>query len=174
MELVIRGYGMKKVLFLIFGFSLFFSATSLRAQESNISTRKYDRIDEQLAYNAIKKIFVTNNNTTIVDTTWSALHISKRATTGYIDIDVYVDNILLTTDYFSDTDSKEMKLEIFSSIDDGNSYVSSDGFLHTLLWNRVEYALGIQDEWIECIYSLSGLFYYRHPLCLVDKEKIRP
>jgi hypothetical protein len=136
----------------------------------DISSKNYDSIDEQMAYNVIKKIFVSDNHETIVDTNWSTLHISKRSTTGYTDIKIAVDNILIETKYNEDTDSKTMTLKIFSSINDKNSFVSSDSFLHTLIWNRIEYALGFDSEWIECLYSLKGLFYLNHPLCLIDKE----
>jgi hypothetical protein len=157
---------MKKLLFLILCFSLTLAA-------KDISSRDYDSIDEQLAYNAIKKIFVLDDHETIVDTNWSTLHISKRSTTGYTDIAVSVENILLTTKYYNDSDSKKMTLEIFTTVNDKDSFVSSDSFLHTLLWNRVEYAVGIDDNWIECIYSIKGLFYLNHPICSIDKEILR-
>jgi hypothetical protein len=164
MDIVTKGYDMKRVLFLILCFGL----TLVTAKD--ISSRNYDSIDEQLAYNVIKKIFVSNEHESIVDTNWSILHISKRSTTGYTNIDVSVDNILLETKYNEDTNSKAMTLKIFSNINDKNSFVSSDSFLHTLVWNRIEYALGFDSEWIECVYSLKGLFYLNHPLCSVDKE----
>ncbi|ABB44475.1 hypothetical protein Suden_1197 [Sulfurimonas denitrificans DSM 1251] len=153
---------MKRVLFLILCFSL--------AEATDISSREYNSIDEQLAYNAIKKIFVSAESQTIVDTNWSTLHVSKRSTSGFIDITTSIENILLKTKYLSDSDSQKMSLEIFTTVNEENSYVSSDSFLHTLMWNRIEYALGFDDNWIECIYSPRGIFYINHPLCSVNKE----
>lgn len=153
---------MKRVLFLILCFSL--------AEATDISSREYNSIDEQLAYNAIKKIFVSAESQIIVDTNWSTLHVSKRSTSGFIDITTSIENILLKTKYLSDSDSQKMSLEIFTTVNEENSYVSSDSFLHTLMWNRIEYALGFDDNWIECIYSPRGIFYINHPLCSVNKE----
>jgi len=162
MEIVIKRFDMKRILFLILCFSL--------VEAKDISTREYNAIDEQLAYNVIKRIFVSDDSETIVDTNWSTLHVSKRSTTGFVDITTSVDNILLTTKYNSERDSKKISLEIFTTVDEENSYVSSESFLHTLAWNRVEYALGFDDNWIECIYSPRGIFYINHPLCSVNKE----
>lgn len=158
---------MKRVLFLILCFGFTF------ASAEDISSRDYNSIDEQLAYNAIKKIFVSDDSGAIVDTTWNTLHISNRSTTGFINITTLEDNILLTTKYNSETDSKTISLEIFTTVDEENSYVSSDSFLHTLVWNRIEYALGLDDNWIECAHSLGDLSYSKHPLCSVDKETLR-
>lgn len=153
---------MKRILFLILCFSL--------AEATDISSREYNSIDEQLAYNAIKKIFVSAESQTIVDTNWSTLHVSKRSTSGFVDITTSIENILLKTKYLSDSDSQKMSLEIFTTVNEEDSYVSSESFLHTLMWNRIEYALGFNDNWIECIYSPRGIFYINHPLCSVNKE----
>lgn len=153
---------MKRVLFLILCFNL--------AEAKDISFRDYNSIDEQLVYNVVKKIFITEYQKTVVDTTWSTLHVSTRSTTGFVNIDVAVDNILLTTIYSSESDSKKITLEIFTTVDEEDSFVSSNSILHTLLWNRVDYALGFSDKWIKCTTSARGLFYINHPLCAVDKE----
>ena len=159
---------MKRVLFLILCFGL----TLLAAED--VSSREYDSMDEQLAYNAIKKVFVSDDHETIVDTNWSTLLVSKRSTTGYTNIAVRAENLLLTTKYDTQSDAKKMTLEIFTTVNDKNSFTSSSSFLHTLVWNRIEYALGIDDNWIQCIFSLRGLFYLNHPLCSVNKELLRP
>lgn len=165
MEIVIKGFNMKRLLFLILCFSLL--------EAKDISSREYNTIDEQLAYNAIKRIFVSNDSETIVDTNWSTLHLTKRSTTGFIDITTSIDNILLATKYNNDTNTKTINLKIFTTVDEINSSISSNSFLYTLMWNRVEYALGIDDNWIDCIYSLNGLFYISNPLCSVDNEILR-
>ena len=165
MEIVIKRFGMKRVLFLFLCWSL--------VGANELSFREYKSIDEQLAYNAIKKIFVLDDRETIVDTNWSTLHISNRSTTGFINIDASVESLVIRTEYDKESDSKKMSVEIFTTVDDENSSVSSNSFLHTLVWNRIEYALGLDDNWVKCVYSPYGLFHLSHPLCTVDKETLR-
>jgi uncharacterized membrane protein len=174
MEQAVRGDEMKTLLFWILKLSLFVHISLFAAQDQNVSIKQYHGIDEQLAYNAIKKIFRHNDSDTIIDTNWSSLHVSKRTTTGYIDMQVHTDNIVLTTTYLNDTNEKEIKLEIFSTINDEKLPLSPNDFLYHLFWNRIDYALGINTEWIDCFHSIEGVFYYRYPLCMINKEEIQP
>ena len=165
---------MKKVFFLILWSALFFTTLPLLAQESLSSSKKYSGVDEQLVYNVIKRIFFSSEHKSIIETSWSALHVSKRDTSGYLNIKIVEDDIVLTTKYLDMSEEKEMTLEIFSLVDDEKSYLNGDAFLHKLLWNRVEYALGIQEKWINCMFTIQALPYINHPLCKNTKEKILP
>lgn len=168
---------MRAVRSLLFGFVVL-AVLGVQAKDNEYTSfREYADIDEQAAFNTIKKMFVKHggiyDNETVTDTTWSTLHVRKRSAHGYADMEVEVENIFLSVQYMSETGSKRIGLEIFSSLGGDDSFLLPDDFLHTLLWNRLEYAMNIKDEWIECVYSLEGLLNYTHPLCTIDKESLR-
>lgn len=174
MEQVASGDKMKTLLFWMLKVSLLFHISLFATQDQNTSTKQYHDIDEQLAYNTIKKIFRYDDSDTIIDTNWSSLHVSKRRITGYLDLEVRTDHVLLTTKHLNDTNAKEIKLEIFSTINDEKLPLSQNDFLYYLFWNRIDYALGINTEWIDCFHSLEGISYYSYPLCMINKEEIQP
>jgi len=142
-------------------------------QESNVSIKTFSIDNEQELYNSIKKVFFTSKHEHILDTNWTALHISKRVTTGFIDIDVEVQNIILSSKALDENGSKEMSLEIYTTQNDEVTIFKPDNFLHTLFWDRVEYILGIKDEWINCNYKLEAILYRDHILCNANKDKAR-
>jgi hypothetical protein len=165
MEILIKRFGMKKLIFLILCFSL--------SEAKDFSSRDYNSIDEQQVYNVIKKIFASSNQKNITDTNWSTLHISQRSTTGYINIDVLIKNILLTTHYNSDNETKNISLEIFSTVNDENTFLPSEHILHSIIWNRIEYALGLEDNWMTCTNSFNDISHINNSLCTIDKNALR-
>jgi hypothetical protein len=166
-----------KFLSIIFTSVLFLSSQLIAVdtieQDTNASIKVFNIDDKQELYNSIKRVFFTSQHEHILDTNWTALHISKRATTGYIDIDIEVQNIILSTKTLDENGSKELSLKIFTTQNDEITNYKPDSFLHTLFWNRLEYILGINDEWINCNFSLKAMLYRNHILCNANKEKAR-
>ncbi|MDD3344521.1 MAG: hypothetical protein PHR87_13210 [Sulfurospirillaceae bacterium] len=164
---------MKKILLLFFKLSLVFHISLYAIEDQNSSTQQYYVVDEQVAYNVIKKVFRNYDSETIIDTNWSSLHLSTRTTIGYIDMQVLVNEIVFTTKHLTDTNTKEIRLEIFSTINDKKHPLPADDFLYRLFWNRIDYALGISTDWLECFPSFEGTLYYQHPLCTISKEELQ-
>jgi hypothetical protein len=140
-------------------------------QDSNVSVRTFSINNEQELYNSLKRIYFSAEHENIADTNWTTLHISKRVTTGFADMDVKVQNVVLSTKSFKDRDTKELKLEIFTTQNDEITYYKSESFLHKLFWNRVEYVLGLQKEWINCYLRPEAIIYYNHILCSGNKPE---
>jgi len=166
---------MTKRVFFIFYATLLLSS-QLLAQDAtkpneNVSVKTLNISDEQELYNSIKRVFFSAEHENIIDTNWSSLHLSKRVMTGFIDVDVEVQNVVLSTKPFIDADKKEMQLEIYSTQNDETTHYKSDSFIHKLFWNRLEYILGIQKEWINCTLEGQAIPLYNHLLCTVDKPQ---
>jgi hypothetical protein len=142
-------------------------------QDSNVSIKTFNIDNEQELYNSIKRVFFSSEHEHILDTNWTGLHISKRVTTGFIDIDVEVQSVVISSKTLDTNDTKELSLEIYTTQNDEVTIFKPDNFLHTLFWNRLEYILGIKDEWINCNYKLEAMLYRNHILCNVDKDKAR-
>nr|WP_321265547.1 hypothetical protein [uncultured Sulfurimonas sp.] len=167
---------MKYRIFLVFCMSIFLLTFELIAQEvaekkSSASTKTFNIDDEQELYNSLKRVFFSTQHKNIVDTNWTSLHVSKRVTDGFIDMDVEVQNIVLSTKSFKDSNIKELKLEIYTTQNDKTTYYETDSFLHKLFWNRVEYILGLQKDWMECYSQIEAFSHYNHILCDANRPK---
>ncbi|EQB34470.1 hypothetical protein M947_10715 [Sulfurimonas hongkongensis] len=166
-------------LFSIFFISAFLLTSQLIAtetieQDSNISIKIFNIDNEQELYNSIKRVFYTSQHEHILDTNWTSLHMSKRVITGFIDIDVEVQNVVLSSKTLDKNGTKELSLEIYSTQNDEVTSFKPDSFLHSLFWNRLEFILGLEDEWINCNLNLKTMLSHNHMLCNADKDKARP
>lgn len=167
---------MKNKLFLVIVATLFLLTSQLLAeenveQEKNISVKTFNISNQQELYNSLKRIYFSAEHKNILDTNWTGLHLSKRVTTGFIDIDVEVQEVLLTTKSFNDSDAKEMSVKIFTTQNDEVTHYEADSFLHKLFWNRVEYILGLEDEWLDCYHLTAALGNNDHLLCSASEQK---
>ena len=165
-------------LFSIFFISAFLLTLQLLAedeieQDNNISIKTYTIDNDQELFNSIKRVFYSAKHEHILDTNWTSLEMSKRVTTGFIDIDVEVQNVVLSSKALDENGTKELSLEIFTTKNDEVTYFKSDSFLHKLFWNRLEYILGIKDEWINCNFKLETIVYPNHILCDADKARAK-
>jgi len=142
-------------------------------QDSNVSMKIFNIDNEQELYNSIKRVFFSSEHEHILDTNWTALHISKRVTKGFVDIDVEVQSVVLSSKTLDKNGTKEMCLEIYTTQNDEVTNFKSNSFLHTLFWNRLEYILGLEDEWINCNFKLEAIAYRNHLLCGAEKGKAR-
>lgn len=162
--------------FILHLFLYFFPLWLFATQDNNASMRTYLHVDEQKAYNVIKKIFYLNgSHKYIVDTTWDKLHIMERTAFGYVNLNTTINHLALEVIPTPNQDETTMRLEFYttSDEDDTKHFIASDYLIHTLLWNRIEYGLGISNTWIDCL-NFSGLFSYWHPLCAIDKQSLQP
>ena len=144
------------------------------ASENNInqSSRTYSNIDEQKVYNIVKKMYYNNSKDYIVDTSWDKLHISKRSTFGFfLDIEMSIDNLILTTTVNKDSNSTNFKLETYNQTGEIIKPIRTNNFLHTIFWNRIEYASKLTDNWIDCK-SFYDILLLVHPLCTINKEQL--
>lgn len=163
---------MKNILFLIFCLlaSQLFAQEDLQ-QEINFSTKTLNVSNTQELFNSLKRVFFLAEHENILDTNWTALHISKRVTTGFVNIDVDTQNVVLSVKAFKDTDEKELRIEIYTTRNDEVTHYESDSFLHRLFWNRIEYILGLEDEWIVCHNMAGAIGNSSHLLCNANEEK---
>lgn len=143
------------------------------ASESNInySSKSYTNIDEQQVYNIAKKIYKQSSKDYIIDTSWDKLHISKRSTSGFVNIEISIDNLVLTTVVEKDSNTTNFKLEIYNQTGEKITPVNPDDYIYTLFWNRIEYATKMTQEWIDCK-SFQTVFLSTHPLCTISKEQL--
>ncbi|MCK9490498.1 MAG: hypothetical protein M0Q24_00290 [Sulfurimonas sp.] len=165
---------MKKIAtFLI---TLFLLTSELLAENNikeneNISIKTFNISDEQELYNSLKKIFFSSEHKNILDSGWRGLHMSKRVTSGFIDIDVEVQNVVLSSKPIDKNGTKEFTLEIFTTQNDEVTHFKPDSFLHRLFWNRLEFILGLEDEWIDCHHMFEALGQNNHLLCSPNEQK---
>lgn len=176
MELQARINIMK--LFSIFFISAFLLTLQLLAgdeieQDNNISIKTFSIDNNQELFNSIKRVFYSAKHEHILDTNWTSLEMSKRVTTGFVDIDVEVQSVILSSKNLDENGTKELSLEIFTTQNDEVTYFKPDSFLHKLFWNRLEYILGMKDEWINCNFRLETIAYPNHILCNADRDKAR-
>jgi len=137
----------------------------------NYSSKSYINIDEQEVYNVAKKIYKKSSKNYIIDTSWDKLHISKRYTSGFINIEISIDNLVLTTIVDQDSNTTNFKLEIFNQTGEKITPVKSNDYVYTLFWNRIEYATKLTQDWIDCK-SFQTVFLSTHPLCTISKEQL--
>jgi len=167
---------MKNKLFSLFFTTIFLLTSQLMANEDitqndYISKKTFNISDEQELYNSLKRVFFSADHKNILDTNWKSLHISKRVTTGFIDIDVEVQNIILSSEIVDKNGTKEMSLKIFTTQNDKVTNFKSDSFLHKLFWSRLEFILGTEDKWINCYAVPQAFGHNNHLLCDINEQK---
>lgn len=167
---------MKNRIFTLLFTSLLLLTSELLAEDDikeneNISIKTFNISDEQELYNSLKRIFYSSEHKNILDSTWRGLHMSKRVTSGFIDIDVKVQNVILSSRTLDKNGTKEMSLEIYTTQNDEVTHFKSDSFLHRLFWHNLEFILGLEDEWIDCYYMLEAVGYNDHILCSPSEQK---
>ncbi|NCD12052.1 MAG: hypothetical protein EOL93_05835 [Epsilonproteobacteria bacterium] len=153
-----------------------FSFSSVNAEESISSVRTYSHFDEQKAFNLVKKIFRTHSSEKyIIDTSWEELHITERSASGYFNLTTTINHLVLKVEKTMDHNHSIMHLELYktSDTDEIKHYIPANEFSHELLWNRLEYGLGLNNEWINC-FTLSEFLSFTYPLCAIDKESLQP
>jgi hypothetical protein len=165
---------MNKILTLCF--SLFFILTCFAnaAEDTNSSKRTYNHIDEQKVFNLIKKIYKTASSRYIIDTSWDKVVISKRTTQGFLDLDVKIDFITLKIIPQEDQNISEFEFTAYSEINEKKTFELPDSILHKIFWNRIEYALGIDTQWIDCKTSFTAILLTQNPLCTIEKNQLSP
>lgn len=144
-----------------------FATQGLAENTSYFQLRNLNGADEQHVFNIMKKIFRHNGDTYIIDTTWDRLEIIQRSIKGYVNIDVISEHIVLTYE----ADEQRFRLDLFTQVANEKEAYSNTHVLYNLIWNRLEYALGITDTWESCFsLKLNNLAY---PLCKIDKDVLK-
>ena len=164
---------MKKHLYLLL-LCLFLNISLFSNDDLNVSIKTYQNIDEQKIFNIIKKIYKDNSKDFIIDTSWDKLHIMERSTNIFLTIGMQVDNIILSVLPTKDKNTTKLSLEIFSMIEDEKNLVLPDSQAHEIFWNRIEYALGLGEEWIYCDKNLNSILHIAYPYCDIKKDKLVP
>jgi len=153
---------------------LFFSTTN--AEDNVSSVRTYTQLDEQKAFNLIKKIFRMHSlEKYIIDTSWEEVHITERSASGYFNLNTTIDHLVLRVEPTTDQNQTVMHLELYKTSDteETKDYLPINDSSYELLWNRLEYGLGLNSEWISC-FTLSRFLSFERPLCAIDKESLQP
>ena len=115
----------------------------------------------------MKKIFRQDGDRYVIDTTWDRLEIIQRSIKGYVDIDVVSEHIVLTYE----ADEQRFRLDLFTQVANEKEPYSNTHTLYNLIWNRLEYALGISDTWESCfVLRFNNL---ARPLCKIDKDILK-
>lgn len=161
-------------IFSFFFFLLIVSATVNASEDVNSSIKLYTNVDEQKIFNIVKKIYHNDASKYIVDTSWDKLKISSRSTYGFFDLDVKVETLELSITPSKDQNTTEYKLMMYSDIDDKIDFISPNSLIHELFWNRVDFALGISSEWIDCKTSFNTMLLTQTALCHIEKDQISP
>jgi hypothetical protein len=164
---------MLKKLFLFFPFLLYVYSAAMDLEDLNASIRNFSHIDEQKVFNIVKKIYKNSSKEYIIDTTWDELKISQRLSHGYFNLDVATNNISLKILPSKDLKSTRYELQIYSIKNEKTKFITPDSMLHKLFWNRIEYALGLDNSWIDCKTSFMTIFLTLEPLCLIHKEQLK-
>ncbi|MFT7004787.1 MAG: hypothetical protein ACJAWW_002152 [Sulfurimonas sp.] len=165
---------MKKYLSLFYLISLLFNFTLFANDDLNSSVNSYTNIDEQKVFNTVKEMYEKMSPDFIVYTTWDQLHLMKRSTFGFLNIDIKVDNILLSYLPSKDKNTTNIKLEIFQTNQYETKVTDTNPFAYELFWNRLEYALGKTDKLIDCTYEPKANMFVHNPLCKMEKESFLP
>lgn len=165
---------MKKYLSLFYLLSLLFNFTLSANDDLNSSIKSYANIDEQKVFNIVKEMYEKISPNLVVDTTWDQLHLMKRSTFGFFNIDIKVENVLLTYLPSKDKTITNIKLEIFRTNQDEEKVANTNPFIYKLFWNRLEYALGKTDKLMDCTYEPESVMFVHNPLCKMEKESFLP
>lgn len=164
---------MKKHLYLLL-LCLFLNVSLFSNDDLNVSAKIYQKIDEQKIFNIIKKIYREESTEYIIDTTWDKLHIMERSTNAFLTIGMQVDNIILSVVPTEDKNKTQMHLEIFTMIEDEKTLISPDSLAHKIFWNRIDYALGLDENWLYCDKNFDSILHVAYPYCDIKKDELLP
>lgn len=164
---------MKKHLYLLL-LCLFLNVSLFSNDDLNVSAKIYQKIDEQKIFNIIKKIYREESTEYIIDTTWDKLHIMERSTNAFLTIGMQVDNIILSVVPTEDKNKTQMHLEIFTMIEDEKTLTPPDSLAHKIFWNRIDYALGLDDNWLYCDKNFDSILHVAYPYCDIKKDELLP
>ena len=129
--------------------------------------------DEQKVFNAIKQMFRNGSgNEFIIDTHWDSLIVTKRETIYLPFLHMEIKQTVYQIDANATDKSINYELKVYTQIGEGDKrYLDENSYIHTLFWNRVEYALG-SDEWLSCLKATS-LSHYGSFLCNISPQSLR-
>lgn len=164
---------MKKYLYLLL-FCLFLNVSLVVGDDLNVSTKTYQNIDEQKIFNIIKKIYREDSTDFVIDTSWDKLHIMERSANVFLIIGgLQVENIILSVVPAEDKNKTQMRLEIFSMIEDEKYLTQPDSIAHKIFWNRIDYALGVDENWLYCDKNFDSILHVAYPYCDIDKDELK-
>ena len=164
---------MKKHLYLLL-LCLFLNVSLFSNDDLNVSAKIYQKIDEQKIFNIIKKIYREESTEYIIDTTWDKLHIMERSTNAFLTIGMQIDNIILSVVPTEDKNKTQMHLEIFTMIEDEKTLTPPDSLAHKIFWNRIDYALGLDENWLYCDKNFDSILHVAYPYCDIKKDELLP
>lgn len=153
---------------------LSFCTIIMANEDQNTSVRTYQNTDIQKVFNIVKTIYNNSSTDYIIDTSWDKLIISKRSTSGFLDITIQIDTIIVLSLPNDDNNSTKIELETFKMIDEVKKPILNTSLTHKLLWNRIDYSLGKNDNWIDCQTSYETILLSNSPLCTIDKSILKP
>lgn len=161
----------KKLLIILF---VSFSITLLANDDINSTTKTYKNIDIQKVFNIVKTIYRSSSTEYIFDTSWDKLNISKRSVSMFPDIQIQIDTIILSSLPTQDNNGSIIQLETFKTVGETKKELFQTAITQKLLWNRIEYGLGMTQDWLDCQTSFTTILIANEPLCTIDKTQLQP
>jgi len=130
---------------LIFGFS------SCAKQEPIYTSKKYININKNAVLNAAKKVIKLSDKRFNIESSINSIR-AKRIIISYkaFDADLQINTIHVQTK--KDENSTIAKLKIIQKIDyfdEKEKIITND--VHKLFWKRVDYILGLTNNWTSCL-----------------------
>ncbi|WP_072682364.1 hypothetical protein [Arcobacter sp. LA11] len=124
---------------------------NLKKEEDNFTTREYRNISKDAIFKAAKQIFILAGKKEFrIDSYRNRVDISKTKMSHYPFFAITSENRWILNIEEENNVSK-VKLEIFKITDyeeDKPKFLNNAE--HELLWNRIDYLLGLSDRWITC------------------------
>lgn len=149
---------MFKYIFLVF-IMLFIGCSSTnnniiiedKKEESFITTKKYMNISKDAIFEAAKKVFILAGQKEFrIDSYRDKLLVSKTKMNAYPFYAVTIeDRWLLSIEEKNNLSTAKLNIFRITDYNEENQEQLSSS-LHELLWNRIDYLLGLTDNWISC------------------------
>lgn len=120
-------------------------------QEEHFSSKKYVNISKDAIFEATKKVFILAGKKEFrIDSYRDKLIISKTKMNYYPLFPIsHEDFWILYIDEENNISNAKLELFRITNFDKDNiQYLDSD--VHNILWNRIEYILGLNDKWESC------------------------
>ena len=140
--------------------------------EENFTTKEYANISKDAIFEAAKKIFLYSGKGNFrIDSYRNKLHASKTKVSHFPLFALTTeDSWILYVD--EEKDISKAKLEVFTIKDfDEENPKYLDKKAHELLWNRIDYLLGLRNDWDSCSNSLSYFSSYSALCDSIDMPK---
>lgn len=123
----------------------------IKKEEQNSTTKKYMNISKDAIFEAAKQVFILASKKEFrIDSYRNMVDIRKTKVSHY-PLFVITSENRWTLSIEEENNLSKAKLEIIKIIDyeeDKPEYLNKDE--HKLLWNRIDYLLGLSDKWISC------------------------